>query len=366
MMSQPLSSERSEGDLSHVLGFFDGVFAGSRDAAIAFDRELRLVRMNATAESMTRLSAQAVLGTSVLELFPTLAVQPERACFEQVLRGLYAQSELSVWSGKPTHYTPLHAGDGAVVGGVAVAKVDDDLQQALESMTRTNAELERFAYVAAHDLQEPVRMVASYTRLIAGTLGPSLDEPSRGYLAHALDGALRMRALIDGLLAVARVPSLGAASQPCLSLDEVVSEALCLLSLAVEESAAKVTTCALPSVPGTRVLLVQLFQNLLENALKFRGTEPPHITIGYEASGPQEWLFHVQDNGIGMPMEHAERAFHLLQRVHSRKRYPGSGLGLALCKEVVTHHGGRIWLSSEVGRGTRVSFTLRSQPVAAP
>ncbi len=353
-------------ELAAALTFVDGMFAHSQDALIVFDAELRFLRWSPAAESVTQVSSASALGDKAATLFPALNTSEEKSCFAQALRGLYSSVERSVWTHAHTYYAPLLASDGSVLGGYAVAKAEAHLQRAtpeseqIGQLSRANAELERFAYVAAHDLQEPVRMVASYTRLLSDKLAASLDPTMGRYLELALDGALRMRALIDGLLAVARVQGADPKDKETVSIDQVVSEALALLSLAITESQAQVTRSSLPSVPGKRVLLVQLFQNLIANALKFRGVDPPRIEISCEQSSSAEWVFHVQDNGIGLAMEHAERAFHLLQRVHSRKRYPGSGVGLTLCKEVVELHGGRISLSSEPGSGTRISFTLKT------
>jgi len=269
------------------------------------------------------------------------------------------------------HGVPRYTPDGEFRGYVGSCiditerkQVEDELRRTADRLQQSNTELERFAYAASHDLQEPLRMVASYTGLLAEKYQDSLDDQAKKYIAFAVDGAVRMRALIDGLLAVSRLRQAGDAVIESVSCDDAVRQALANLDLAVVESEARVTVDPLPTIAGHAAQIVQLFQNLLSNALKFRGTTPPVIHVRAERHGAREWCISIQDNGVGFPMEHAERAFALFQRLHSRRRFPGNGIGLALCRHVVELHHGRIWLTSEVGVGTTVEFTLRD--AAAP
>jgi signal transduction histidine kinase len=223
-------------------------------------------------------------------------------------------------------------------------------------LQRANDELQQFAYVASHDLQEPLRMVTSYVQLLARRYHGQLDADAEEMIGYVVDGAQRMRALIADLLAYARVEAQGAQLTETDG-EAVLAQALQDLQLAVAESGAEVTHDPLPTVTAVPGQLRQLFENLLSNALKFRGTAPPRVHLSAQRQGA-EWLFSVRDNGIGLDPKQAERIFQMFQRVHTRKAYPGTGIGLALCKKIVERHGGRIWVESEPGRGTTFFFTL--------
>jgi len=231
------------------------------------------------------------------------------------------------------------------------------VEAANRELARSNAELEQFAYVASHDLQEPLRMVSSYTQLLEHRYGDVLDEKARKYIFYAVDGARRMQGLINDLLAYSRV---GTRGEPLQATDShsALGEAIHNLSPALAESDALVTNGDLPLVLADRSQLVQLFQNLLGNAVKFHGSESPRIHVSAEAKG-DEWVFRVRDNGIGIAPQHFERIFVIFQRLHTREEFPGTGIGLALCKRLVERHGGRIWVESEPGKGSSFYFSLR-------
>jgi PAS domain S-box-containing protein len=235
------------------------------------------------------------------------------------------------------------------------------MEEALESqardLERSNAELEQFAYVASHDLQEPLRMVASYAQLLARRYGAQLDEDGKEFIEFMVDGARRMQDLINDLLAFSRV---GTRGKPLVATDinAVVSDVLANLQTAINEAHAEITVAAdMPTVNADATQLGQVFQNLLSNALKFHGARPPKVEISFQQRD-SEVEFVVRDNGIGIEPQYAERIFLLFQRLHTKQDYPGTGIGLAICKKIIERHGGRIWVESVSGQGSAFHFTI--------
>jgi signal transduction histidine kinase len=233
------------------------------------------------------------------------------------------------------------------------------LEESVSELGRSNADLQQFAYVASHDLQEPLRMVSSYTQLIARRYKGKLDADADEFIAFAVDGANRMQRLILDLLAYSRVNTAGRQFEPT-AMETVLKAALNNLTNAVKESQAVITHDPLPAVMGDDKQLAQLFQNLLSNAVKFGGAQPPRIHISAKQTDG-EWLFSVRDHGIGLDPQYVDRIFVIFQRLHTRAEYPGTGIGLAICKKIVERHGGRIWVESELGKGATFYFTLRDE-----
>jgi len=229
-------------------------------------------------------------------------------------------------------------------------------KQTQEALQRSNTELEQLAYVASHDMQEPLRMVASYLQLVAQRYQGKLDADADEFIGFAVDGAKRMQALINDMLAYSRV---GTKARPFAPTDceATVDMAIFDMRVAIAESGARVTRGPLPVVMADGPQLAQLFRNLLGNAIKFRGTEPPQVHIDAEAADGG-WCFAVRDNGIGIAPEYFDRIFVLFQRLHARREYAGTGIGLALCKKIVERHGGRIWVESSPSAGSVFRFTI--------
>ena len=230
------------------------------------------------------------------------------------------------------------------------------LAERVEELARSNAELERFAYVASHDLKEPLRMVTSFTTLLARRYKGKLDRDADEFINYAVDGAVRMEQLIQDLLLYSRV---GIRDLVLKSVDcEVVyAHALANLQAALRETGALVTHDPLPTVQGDDTQLVQVFQNLIGNGIKFRGEITPCIHVSVK-DRKKEWVVAVEDNGIGIDPQYADRIFVIFQRLHGRADYPGNGIGLAICKKVVENHGGRIWFKSQLRKGATFYFTI--------
>lgn len=261
------------------------------------------------------------------------------------------------------HGTPIHDNDGVLLYGM-VAMVDltaewessTALERQRVELERSNAELERFAYVASHDLQEPLRMVASYVQLLARRYEGQLDEDADEFIGFAVGGAQRMQALIDDLLAYSRLGRTDSATT-LVDLDEVVDDVVQTLRLALEDAGGEVRRSPLPTVRANRRQMEQLFQNLIGNALKFRGAERPVVEVGAERRDG-DWVVHVADNGIGIEPQYGERIFNVFQRLHARDQYSGTGIGLAICKRVVELQGGEIWVEPNEPSGSNFQFSI--------
>jgi signal transduction histidine kinase len=260
----------------------------------------------------------------------------------------------------PVELEELAATFNTMSAQLAAARAE--LEQANADLVRSNRDLEQFAYIASHDLQEPLRAVAGFTTLLQQRYQGRLDERADGYIHFVVDGIARMHALINGLLEYSRVNTHGNVPAP-VRADEALQEALANLRAALQESSADVTSAPLPTVCADATQLTHVFQNLIENAIKFRAERRPEIQIG---SRPHEkgWrLFWVRDNGIGIDPQYAERVFMIFQRLHTRNKYPGTGIGLAVCKRIIERHGGKIWVESRPEQGATFYFTLPDEGV---
>jgi signal transduction histidine kinase len=233
---------------------------------------------------------------------------------------------------------------------------ENQLEKKAEELARSNRDLEQFAYVASHDLQEPLRIVAAYTQLLGERYRGKLDADADKYIHYAVDGALRMQTLVRDLLAFSRAGRQGMETEQ-LDANELIRHAMLNLEASFRESGAKVHFDRLPMITANRSQLQQVFQNLIANAIKFHGAVPPQIEISAEENAGA-WSFSVKDNGIGIAPEHMDSIFVIFHRLHTREEYPGNGIGLSICKKIIERHGGKIWVESEPGRGTTFRFTI--------
>ena len=262
--------------------------------------------------------------------------------------------------------SPILNEEGEFVAFVHVTKditerkrMEEELKQTLAELERSNAELEEFAYVASHDLQEPLRMVASYLQLIERRYKNRLDKDADEFIAFAVDGATRMQKMINKVLLYSRI---GKQSKPLRPIDceDILDQVVANLAASIQESGVIVTRDPLPTVMANDALLIELLQNLIGNAVKFRGKKSPGVHVKAEKKG-SDWVFSVRDNGIGVDPRHAGLVFQIFQRLHGRSEYPGTGIGLAICRRIVEYHGGNIWLESEPTKGSTFYFSI---PVA--
>jgi light-regulated signal transduction histidine kinase (bacteriophytochrome) len=258
--------------------------------------------------------------------------------------------------------SPLESAEGilvtAAIRDISVRKSSDEhLVKTVAELKRSNDELQQFAYVSSHDLQEPLRMVSSYTQLLAKRYKGRLDSDADEFIAFAVDGCNRMQGLIQDLLAYSRAGSNGKALRE-ISGEDALKAALTNLRAAMEQSGAVVTNDSLPAIRTDETQLTQIFQNLVGNAIKYRRAESPQVHISASKNGGNEWIFSVRDNGLGIDPQYFDRIFILFQRLHGRDEFEGTGIGLAICKKVLERLGGRIWVESQPEKGSTFYFAL--------
>jgi PAS domain S-box-containing protein len=375
-LGRVIERSRAEEALRLSEAKFAGIISISSDAIVSIDDDQRIVFFNQGAEHTFGYRAAEVMGERIEILIP----ERFRAGHEGMVRAFATSpvaarrmGERGQISGrrKSGEVFPADASISRIeVGGSRIytavlrdvterVRAEEALAEQADELARSNADLEQFAYVASHDLQEPLRMVASYTQLLARRYRDRLDADAHEFIGYAVDGVTRMQSLISDLLAYSRVGSREGEHVP-VDLEEVLRRVLeSGVATAVLESGATVTHDPLPTVTGDPVQLGQVLQNLIANAIKFRGEEPPRVHVSAERAG-REWVVSVRDNGIGISPDHAQRIFIIFQRLHSRADYAGTGIGLAICKKIVERHGGRIWVEPAPDGGSIFRFTLPS------
>jgi PAS domain S-box-containing protein len=338
---------------------------------IVWNAQSKITRFNPAFEALTGRRADEVIGKSLEILFPPALVTSSMELVKQTIGGgrweaveiailqLDGSTRTLLWNSATVFAVDGKTPAAIIAQGQDVTerkRAEEALKKTAADLERSNKELEQFAAVASHDLQEPLRMISSYTQLLAERYEGQLDDKAKKYIAYAVDGAIRMQTLINDLLAYSRVGGQGQPLEPTDS-HSVLGEAIRNLAVLIEEKKAIITNDDLPMVRADAEQFVLLFQNLLANAIKFRGKDPPRVHVSAQDHG-REWVFAVKDNGIGIEPQHAERVFVIFQRLHTREEYSGTGIGLAVCKKIIERHGGKIWFESEPGNGTTFFFTL--------
>jgi PAS domain S-box-containing protein len=354
---------------------FRAMFEKAAVGIAMVDPDGRWLRVNPSLCGITGYPEAELLGLTLQDITHPEDLSMDLAAIQRVLSGRIDTYDMEKrYIRKDGAVIPIHLTvslvremDGTpgyfvfIVEDISMRKAaEEKLARALEELERSNRELEQFAYVASHDLQEPLRMVSSYTQLLARHYEGQLDEKAKKYIDYAVDGAVRMQQLINDLLTFARVGTRGAPFKP-VDTHALLGVVIKNLAISISEARAIVTNDDLPVVSADASQLTMVFQNLMANAIKFRGETPPHIHVS-ATERDREWIFSVKDNGIGIDRKYADRIFVIFQRLHTREEYSGTGIGLAICKRIIARHGGRIWFESETGRGATFFFTIPKYP----
>ncbi len=363
----------AEEHLAQMEGRYRGLLEAAPDAMVVVNTGGEIVLLNVQAEKQFGYRRDELVGQQVKNIIPEGFAErliadalrsAEDALAQQIGTGIELSGRRKDGSEFPIEImlSPLEGAEGILVTAAirditARKKAEVQLVNKVEELKRSNEELEQFAYIASHDLQEPLRMVASYTQLLSRRYKGKLDADADEFIAFAVDGANRMQRLIQDLLAYSRVETKGKDLLETAS-EVALQQALRNLRGAIEESGALVTHDRLPIVLADETQLVQLFQNLVGNAIKYQGPGVPRIEVSAVRNGGDRWLFSVQDNGLGIDPQYFEKIFGMFQRLHKREEFAGTGIGLAICKKIVERHGGRISVESRPGQGSAFSFTL--------
>ena len=348
---QALFSSSNEGMALHEM---------VRDAA-GKATDYRVLDINPAFVRTTNLSKDRAVGALASELYGT-GEPPYLEAYERVVR----TGESTAFD---TYFAPMNKhlrisvfspGEGqfatVFVDITAIKDLESQLNRRAEELAHSNAELQQFAYIASHDLQEPLRMMVSYLSLLEKRHKDVLDPQAEEYLHNALAGGARMRQLIEDLLEYSRVDAMSKAAAP-VNMNEILESTIEVLSLTIQESKADIFVGPLPTIRAEGTQMLQLMQNLVANAIKFHGQERPIVRITAKA-GEECWTFSVNDNGIGLNVVYSDKIFQMFQRLHNRGEYSGTGVGLAIAKKIVERHGGHIWVESEEGKGATFIFTI--------
>jgi PAS domain S-box-containing protein len=363
----------AEKHLDQMEGKYRGLLEAAPDAMVVVNQGGEIVLLNLQAEKQFGYRRDELVGQKVTNIIPEGFAERliaddlrsvDDALAQQIGTGIELSGRRKDGSEFPIEImlSPLESAEGilvtAAVRNITVRKdAERHLAQKVAELNRSNEELGQFAYLASHDLQEPLRMVASYTQLLSRRYKGRLDSDADEFIAFAVDGASRMHRLIEDLLAYSRVATKGK-DLLATSSEEALQLALINLRGAIEERGALVTHDPLPTVLADEMQLTQLFQNLVGNAIKYQGVGVPQVHISAARNGEKKWNFAVKDNGLGIDAQYFEKIFGMFQRLHGREEFAGTGIGLAICKKIVERHGGSISVESQPGQGSTFHFAL--------
>jgi len=341
----------------------------SLDPLVTIGHDGKITDVNEATELITGFSRNELIGTDFTNYF----TEPEKAKegYQRVFKeGLVRDYPLKIKHEDGRTIPVLYNASvykneaGEVIGVFAAArditerkKAEEILKLKLEELARSNAELEQFAYVSSHDLQEPLRMISSYLQLLQRRYEGNIDDKADKYIHFAVDGAARMQNLINDLLEFSRVATRAREPEPT-NCEFVLDQVLSNLEIFLKENKASVSHDPLPEVMADNTQLAQVFQNLIVNGIKFHSEEAPKVHISAEKKS-NEWQFSVRDNGIGIDPKYSEKIFEVFKRLHKKEEYPGTGIGLSICKKIIERHSGRIWVESELGKDSIFYFTLQ-------
>ncbi len=363
----------AEKHLAQMEGRYRGLLEAAPDAIVVVNPAGKIVLLNVQAEKQFGYSRDEMVGQEVKNIIPEgfaerLIADGTRSAAEALAQQIGTGIELSGRRKDGTEFpieimlSPLESAEGilvtAAIRDISVRKeAEDHLGKTVRELKRSNDELQQFAYVSSHDLQEPLRMVSSYTQLLAKRYKGRLDSDADEFIAFAVDGCNRMQGLIRDLLTYSRAGSNG--KELCeVSSESALKGALTNLRIAIEQAGAIVTHDSMPAVTTDETQLTLVFQNLVGNAIKYRGAEAPRVHVSATRNAGNEWTFSVRDNGLGIDPQYFERIFVLFQRLHARNEFAGTGIGLAICKKIVERLGGRIWVESQPQNGSTFYFAL--------
>jgi PAS domain S-box-containing protein len=364
-----MSGGRSDREIER--GLLAAIIESSSDAIYSRDLDGAFTTWNRGAERLFGYSREEALGLALSRFVPPERTEEEMEIRARILQGDLVEHFRTTRLHKDGHpvevsltASAIRDSMGRVIGISAIARdiseqrrYDEIVARQGEELRRSNEELERFAYVASHDLQEPLRTITSFVQLLARRYQGRLDSDADEFIGYIVDGASRMKQLIQDLLVYSRVDT-GAGRIRRVSLESLLQDVTANLRTSLDETGGTVTHGPLPEVQGDEPQLEQLLQNLIANAIKFHGAEPPRVHLEAERL-PGAWRISVRDNGIGIAPQYFDRIFVIFQRLHNRAEYGGTGIGLALCKKIVERQGGRIWVESRSGEGSTFFFTLQ-------
>ncbi|PRX29911.1 PAS domain S-box-containing protein [Orenia metallireducens] len=352
---------------------YRSLFRNNIAAVFSIDLEGRFLDINSAAQQLTGYFKEELIGSFFTELLPQDQIEKGRNLFLDTAKGKAELVELTIVDKEDNRIELMLTSMPIIINNkiIGVYKIAIDITEnkrneerifkVSEELRRSNKDLQQFAYVASHDLQEPLRMVTSYLQLLERRYKDKLDEDANEFINFAVDGAKRMQTLINDLLEYSRVNTRGKEFKE-IDGNQLIEEVKRNLSIFIEEKNAKIIYEPLADFYGDRVQLVQLFQNLIQNGIKFNDKEEPQIDISMEEKD-DAWQFAISDNGIGFSAEYSERIFTIFQRLHSYNEYQGTGIGLAICKRIVERHGGEIWVESEEGKGSTFYFTIKQRRI---